>query len=242
MGRYRSSIAYALAVCALAVALTGCTTTVVSAPANSSLNTVTASGSGTVSAVPDEADMSFGVSAQARGAKAALDQASAKATTMFTALKNAGVADKDLQTANVSVYPQYGNSTSSNPPIVGYQASLSVTAKVRDLSALSKVIDAGTKAGADNVNGPTFTLSEDAPYSAQAIQKAVDDARKTAAAMAKAAGKSLGEVVSVTENSAGSPIQPFGSVPTASAKSAAVPIQPGQLDVTANVTVVFALK
>ena len=230
-----------------AVALAGCTTKVVTtSPTGPQVGTVTSQGSGTVSAIPDIATMSFGVSAQTKDAKAALDQVSGKADKVTAALKSAGVADKDIQTANVSVYPQYGDqpSTSSKqPPIIGYQASLSVTAKVRDLSSLSKVIGAASDAGVDNINGPTFSISDDSSSREQAIAKAVADARTTAAAMAKAAGKSLGDVVSVTSNAATSRVPiAFDAVPSAAGSAKAVPIQPGQLDVNADVTVVFELK
>jgi uncharacterized protein len=232
--------ALALALCALlipAVALTGCTTKVVSAPANSSINTVTSSGSGTVSAAPDIAVMSFGVSATSNDAKKALDSISGKAKTVTDALKKAGVAEKDIQTQNVSVYPQ----TDQNNKVTGYQASLTVSAKVRDLASLSDVIGAASAAGVDSINGPTFSISEDAPYADQAMKKAVDDARRTADAMAKAAGKSVGTVVSMTSNTSGG-ISPLIRQSAADATAKGVPIEPGQLDVTADVTVVFELR
>lgn len=220
--------------------LAGCTT-VVSGPSGS-VNTITASGSGTVSSVPDQAVMSFGVTVQAKDAKRALDQVSANAEKVSSAIKGAGVAEKDIQTANVSIDPQYANTSSANPPIVGYSASLSVTAKVRDLATLSDVIGVATKAGATNVSGPTFSIAEDSAVHASAVQKAVDNARRMAAAMAKAAGKSVGDVVSVTSNDvSGVPPMPV-TYGAAAAKDIAVPIEPGQLDITTNVTVVFALK
>jgi hypothetical protein len=226
--------------------LGGCTTKVETTTSNPQANTVTAQGNGTVSAIPNQAVMSFSVSAQAKDAKSALDKVSGKASSISSAIKKAGVAEKDIQTANVSVDAQYANSTGPRQPaIVGYQASLSVTAKVRDLASLSKVIGAASAAGIDNINGPTFSIAEDSTYRQQAISKAVDDARTTAAAMAKAAGKSLGDVVSVTSNPSYTPT-PLGYTDyTRAAPKAAdsgVPIQTGQLDVTADVTVVFALK
>jgi uncharacterized protein len=240
----RALVAVLLGAAVAAAFLSGCTK-VVSAPANSSINTVTAPGSGTVASAPDQAVMSFGVSAQAKDAKAALDAVSAKADKVSSAIKGAGVADKDIQTASVSIYPQYdNNSKSSNPPITGYQASLSVTAKVRDLASLSKVIGAATDAGVDNVNGPTFSIADDSPQQGKAIQKAVDDARRSAESMAKAAGKSVGEVVSITSEPAVSNVRPsniYAPMDIAGAAKA-VPIEPGQLDVNANVTVVFELK
>jgi uncharacterized protein YggE len=230
--------ALATAVVALALAATGCTTKIVSAPANSSLNTVTSSGSGTVSAAPDIATMSFGVSASSKDAKSALDAIAGRAKKVSDALKKAGVAEKDIQTQNVSVYPQ----TDQNNKVTGYQASLTVSAKVRDLGNLSNVIGAASAAGIDSMNGPTFSIAEDGPYTDQAIQKAVDDARRTATAMAKAAGKSVGAVVSITSNPSGvvSP-QPFmNATPGAASKN--VQIETGRLDVTADVTVVFELN
>ena len=185
------------------------------------------------------------MSAQSKDAKAALDQVSGKADKVASALKNSGVADKDIQTQNVSVNPQYADqppTSSKQPLIIGYQASLSVSAKVRDLGSLSKVIGAASAANVDNINGPSFSISDDSTYREQAIAKAVADARVAAAAMAKAAGKSLGDVVSVTSSAAQSNPVPlaFAAAPMASDKS--VPIQPGQLDVTSDVTVVFELK
>ena len=236
---------FASAAIVAAVLLGGCTTRVVTtSSASPQINTVTAQGSSSVSAIPDQAVMSFGVSAQAKDAKSALDQVSGKANKVSAAIKGAGVADKDLQTADVSVYPQYGNTPngSGQAPIIGYQASLSVTAKVRDLASLSKVIGAASSAGVDSINGPTFSISEDSSYREQAIAKAVADARITAAAMAKAAGKSLGDVVSVTSNGGGTPIRPLGLTDTTTGSAKSVPIQPGQLDVTADVTAVFELK
>jgi len=231
--------AIVIAALTIALATTGCTTKVVTAPAsNASLNTVTASGSGTVSAVPDIAVMSFGVSASSSNAKSALDSVSGKATKVSDALKKAGVADKDIQTQNISIYPQ----NDSTGKVTGYQASLTVSAKVRDLSKLSSVIGAASSAGVDSISGPTFSISEDAPYTDQAVQKAVDDARRKATAMAKAAGKSVGAVVSMTDNG-GSPVGPIAfSSNLAAGAAKAVPVQPGQLDVTSNLTVVFELK
>ena len=232
-------LALAIGATLVSVVMTGCTTKVVSAPAGSpTVNTVTSSGSGTVSAAPDIAIMSFGVSAKSDNAKSALDSVSGKATKVSDALRKAGVADKDIQTQNISIYPQ----TDQTGKVTGYQASLTVTAKVRDLAKLSSVIGAASSAGVDSVNGPTFSISEDAPYTDQAVQKAVDDARRTASAMAKAAGKTVGAVVSMTNNGS-SPVSPVPFAAALDSQAAkAVPIQPGQLDVTSNLTVVFELK
>jgi uncharacterized protein len=229
---------------ALVVVLLGGCTSTASTPAGPKPGTATASGSGVISAAPDQALMTFGVEARGKNAKIALNAVSGKAAKINAALKRTGVAEKDLQTANVSIYPEYRESKSGGKPqIVGYQASLSVNAKVRDLAALSDVIQAGTVAGATDVNGPSFSIADDSPIQAQAIQKAVDDARRMAQAMAKASGKKLGSVISVTSVAAANPYLPaLDSINAPAAAMKGVPIQTGQLDVTSNVTVTFELK
>jgi uncharacterized protein YggE len=233
-----------LAGLSLALVLAGCRTEIVAAPAsNIQLNTVTATGSGKVSAAPDEATMSFGVTKQAADAKSALDQASTAAAQVAAALKKAGVADKDIQTQNVSVYPQYNSPPSGQrATITGYQASIGVAVTARDLAKLGDLISAANRAGADTVNGPTFTIAEDSPYRDQATAQAVASARRSAEAMAKAAGRTLGPVVSMSSTGQTNVRVPLGAAASLDSAAASVPIQPGQLDVTSDVTVVYQLK
>ena len=236
-----SATACAIALSLFVVLATGCTTKVVTAPSGTPLNTVTASGTGKVPGSPDKAQMSFGVSRSASSAKSALASVSTIATKITAALVRAGIAEVDIRTANLSVYPTYDNSP--KPAITGYQASLSVEAKVRDIGTLGDVINAANNAGADNINGPTFTISEDSKYRVEAIGKAVADARTNAEAMAKSAGKSVGEVISISDTGVAASPGPLYYDSAAGAKSSAsVPISPGQLDVSAGVTVVFELK
>jgi len=237
----RTTMACAV-VLSLVLATTGCTTKVVTAPAAAPLNAVTASGTGKVPGSPDEAAMSFGVTRSAGNAKSALAQVSTIATKITAALVKSGVAEVDIRTANLSVYPTYGNG--AKPVITGYQASLSVEAKVRDIGTLGDVINAANGAGADTISGPSFTISEDSKYTVEAIGKAVAGARKNAEAMAKAAGRTVGDVISISDTGVTVPPGPiyYDSMAAGAKSSAAVPISPGQLDVSANVTVVFELK
>jgi uncharacterized protein len=220
----------------------GCTTTVVSAPSSGqTLNTVSATGSGQVTAAPDMATMSFGATSHSGNAKTALANVSSSSSKIVSAIKKAGIADKDIQTQNVSVYPETNTGSNGRTTVTGYQASISVTAKVRDLGSLGDVIDAASAAGADTVNGPSFGFADDSAHRDQAAQKAIDDARKSASAMAKAAGRGLGGIVSVTSGGAPSPIQTFDSA-LAAGSAKGVSIQPGQLTVSSDVTVVFQLR
>ena len=235
-----ATIATLVALALALVALPGCTK-VVTAPAGSAANTLTATGSGTAQVVPDEAEMSFGVTRHAADAKTALANASTVAQSITAALTKGGVDKKDVQTQNVNVSPSYVDQN-GRQVVSGFDASIAVRVKVRDLGKLGDLITSGNAAGADNINGPTLTISDPAPARAEAIDKAVADARKTAQAMAKAAGKNVGGVLSIsTGDVASQPVPLFDSALAAGAAKS-VPIEPGQLDVTANVTVVFELK
>ncbi len=234
----RTAVAVLTAFAIALVALVGCTR-VVTAPAGSAANTVTASGTGTVQATPDTALMSFGVTVNNANAKTALDDASKIASQITSAVQKPGVALKDIQTQNVSVFPQT-TGQGGKQIITSYQASLSIQVKVRDIGKLGDVITAANAGGANSINGPSFTVADPAPFRAKAIEKAVADARKSAEAMAKAAGKSVGGVLSISSSDAGA--LPGLGFDTAEATAKGVPIQPGQLDIASNVTVIFELK
>ena len=230
----------ALALAVALAALTGCTK-VVTTPAGSAANTVTATGSGTSQATPDTAEMSFGVTRHSSDSKTALSDASKVAEAITAALVKAGVDSKDIQTQDVSVYPQTVDQNGKQV-VAGFDAAIAVRVKARDLAKLGDVITAGNGAGADNINGPTLTIADPAPTRAKAIDKAVADARKTAEAMAKAGGKSVGGVLSMSTSDVSSAPGPFYDTARAAGAAKSVPIEPGQLDITVTVTVVFELK
>jgi len=233
----RSALAVAL-VLGL-VALGGCTTKIVTAEGTTPLNTVTASGTGRQNAPPDEAEMTFGVVVKNEKADEALKQASAAAEEIVAAVKTAGVAAEDIQTQNLSVYPEYRDSESTTLEITGYTANVSVRATIRDIENVGEVISAASDAGANEINGPTFMLSDESPARDEAIKKAMVDAEHRAEVMAKAAGKSLGVIISVSETGVNVPIY-YGRTAYDTAEAAA--IEPGTLDVTASVTVIYELK
>ena len=241
--RYATVALLAAAALAL-IALVGCgttATTTTSTQAGAAANTVTASGMGTTQAAPDTAEMSFGVTTMSANAKSALDDASKVAEQITTAVKKQGIPSEDIQTRDVSVYPQTTDQDGKQV-ITGYQASLSVQVKVRDIAKLGEVISAANDAGANSISGPTFSIGDPGPARATAIEKAVADARKSAEAMAAAAGKSVGDVLSMSSSDVGSyPMAVYGASDMAGG-AAKVPIEPGQLDITANVIVVFELK
>ncbi len=225
-----------------ALALTGCGTTVVSSPDAAMLNTVTTEGTGRTVAPPDTAELTFGSSATAPDAETALGTVSETAEAISAAVQEAGVDEEDVQTADVSVYPEYAHREGEAPRVTGYRAAISVRVKVRDLTIVGQVISAASEAGATEINGPMFTLDEDTEANSEAISLAVDDARARAEAMANAAGKSLGEVKVMTETAVSAPPMWAAESYSLKAMDAGVPIETGQLDITARVTVVFELQ
>lgn len=238
-----------VAVALSALLLGGCTTKVITAPADSAtLNTVTSSGNGTALAAPDTAELSFGIASTDPKAKPALDRASKVAAEVAAALKKAGVAEKDIQTTNLRIDPNYvyDNEGKKPPTVASYRASIDLRVKVRDLEILGTVIEAGTGAGAATVNGPTFTLDDDAEATNEAITKATEDAKRRAEAMAKAAGKSVGQAVSIKETSIQVPTMYNDSKALLRMDSGyavnSIAVEAGQLDITADITVVFELK
>ena len=223
-----------------ALALGGCSTKVITTDGAAPLYTVTASGTGETLEAPDMAQMYFGATVTASEASSALAQANDIAEEITAAVKDAGVAAEDIQTANVSVYPQQ-NYEGDTVTITGYQATIQVSVKVRDIEAVGDVIGAASEAGANEISGPSFMLDDDAEANAEAIKLAIEDARARAEVMAKASGKSLGEIISVNETGVSAPIY-YGGARDSLAAAESVAIEPGQLNITTSVTVVFELK
>ena len=210
-------------------------------PANSASGTttttqrlVTASGHGTVTAVPDQAVVSAGVSTRAATAQAALAQNADDMQHVIAALKNAG--GTDVQTQQVSLYPQ----TNDQGTVTGYSAQNSVSAKA-GVAKAGALVDAAVAAGANTIDGPSLAVSDQDALYRDALERAVADARAKAEALAHAGGFTVGPVFSVAENAAGpQPMWSAAAVPSA-AKDATTPVEPGTQDVTADVTVSFEI-
>lgn len=229
-----------IALVIVALALAGCQTKVVTTDGASPLYTVTAGGTGETLAAPDMAEMYFGSTITANEASDALGQANVLAEQITDAVKKAGVDSKDIQTANVSVYPVQ-DYQGDRAVITGYQATVQVRVKIRDIDAVGDVIGAASEAGANEISGPTFMLDDDTDAQNEAIKLAIEDARARAEVMAKAAGKDLGEIISVSEAGMSTPIY-YGRTEAAVADAGSIGVEPGQLNITTSVTVVFELK
>jgi uncharacterized protein len=198
---------------------------------------ITVVGSGSAKAVPDVSDWSFGVQADADTASAALKEAAQASNRVVTALRGAGIAKDDLRTEQVSLYPQM---TSDGRAVTGYTASSSVQVTVRDIGKAGSVVDAAVGAGANQVSGPGLRVSDSRAQYRTAFEAALDDARSRAEAIAAKAGVTLGAPVAIVESGGGgSPVPMYDRV---AASGAEVQIEPGTQEISATLTVTYAIS
>lgn len=202
--------------------------------------TISVSGVGRASAAPDIARLTVGVESLQPTAAKAVDEVNTKQAAIIAKLKALGIADKDIQTTNFSVSIDRGTQPrpGADAP-VNYRASNVATVVVRKLDQLGAVIDAATGAGANTIYGVNLSLADNSALMTDARGKAVADARTKAEALAKAAGIKLGRIISISEFGAATPVPVFAA---ADARSAGSAIETGELTVTAQISVVFAIE
>src|SRR5918996_1708475 len=162
-------------------------------------DTITVTGIGSVAAVPNEAQMSFGVETRGQTARAAVSANADAARRVINALRQAGA--RELATQYVSVYPVSGE----NGRMDGYSATNSVSA-VSDVDDAPALVDAAVEAGANQVSGPSMSSSNAEELYRQALAKAVEEARARAEILARSADRSLGAITSISESGAEPPV------------------------------------
>jgi hypothetical protein len=194
-----------------------------------------------VRAAPDLATITLGVQTDAATAQAALAENAKRMQAVFAALKKAGVADKDVQTSNLSIAPQYAYAEREPPKLTGYQASNQVSVIVRDLKRLGATVDAVVGSGSNQVNGVTFGLADPDRALDQARKDAVAKARARAELYAQAAGLKVARIVAISEGGdAAIPPMPMPMAKMAMAE--ATPTAPGELALSVTVNVAFELR
>lgn len=197
-------------------------------------STITVSGNGTVNVTPDRASFNFGVTTNGATAAQALSRNSAQARSIIDALKKAGIAAADIQTTQVSLWPQ----TSSNGRhITGYQASNSVDVTA-GLAKSGQLVDAAVRAGANNVDGPNLDTADKASLYNQALDKALADAKQKAQAIARTTGLTLGTALKVHEGGVSTPV--FYAASAQASPAAAPPIAAGTQKIQASLTVTYS--
>lgn len=213
--------------------------------------------------VPDVAMFSAGVVTQAPTASAALRENSTQMDRVIAALKRAGIADRDIQTSSINLSPQYSDPVREAamrarevgqpyvPPndqarrIIGYEARNTVQVRVRNLANMGAVIDTLVSVGANEVNGPNFTLDEEEAAQNEARVEAVTKARQRAELYARAAGMRVARILSISE---GGGYHPVRQIMVTGARAAGAPpppppppVEPGELSIGVNVSMQFEL-
>ncbi len=223
-------------------------------------NTIAVSGHGEFLAVPDIATFTFSVVSDKSTVAAAQSDATAKANAVTAYLKGAGMDDKDIQTSDYSINPQYSyqnavcpqigttDGTSYCPPskqvLTGYEVRQTTTVKVRDTTKAGDLLAGVGSKGATELSGLSFTFDDPTGPQQQARDKAIADAKQKAQVLADQLGVSLVRIVSFNENSGGGVVSPmvYGVGAAMDSKAAAPTISAGQNKTTDDVTITYEIR
>ena len=200
---------------------------------------ISVTGEATVSAAPDLAQIEAGVTSEAKTAREASEANNAAMGKVLQALKGAGIAEKDFQTSRLSLQPQSAPNRPGPSAIVGYRASNRVTIRLRDVTKLANVIDTLVGAGANDIGGINFMVSNASKLLDEAREQAVADARRKAEIYAKAGGVTLGAPLSISEEGSPGPV-PYRKMAVGMAASA--PVAQGEETLQVTVSVSWAIK
>ncbi|GGK07283.1 SIMPL domain-containing protein [Luteimonas terricola] len=241
MSHTTKSIAFAFALALGSLAMSAAAQTPASTQVASDGTLLSVSARGEASRAPDIATASAGVVTQAADANAAMRENAAQMTRVMTAIRAAGVAERDIQTTGINIHPSYRHVENEEPRISGYNASNTVSLKVRDIAKLGEVLDALVASGANNVSGPSFGIDQpDAVYD-EARRKALDQARARADMYAEALGLQVRRIVSISEGGGMQQPRPMFAMRAMAMDSESTPVAAGENTLEANLEVVFEL-
>lgn len=205
---------------------------------------ISVTGNGKVTGKPDVAKLTLGVSAEADTVEKARTQAAGSLDAMMKSLKNNGIADKDIQTQQFNIEPQY-DYNEGNQRLRGFRVTNIVTATLRDINKTSQAVDDAVRAGGNDtqIQGLSFTIDNPEDLKKQAREKAVADAKAKAETLANSAGVSIGNAITISESSYTPVFDQFaGTKAGAPDTGPSTPIQPGELDVTVDVSITWQIK
>ena len=200
---------------------------------------ISVTGEATVSVPPDQAQIDGGVTSEAKTAREASDANNTAMGKVLLALKGAGIEERDVQTSRLSLQPQSAPNRPGPSAIVSYRASNRVTVRLRDVTKVANVIDTLVGAGANEIGGINFVVSQASKLLDEAREQAIADARRKAEIYAKAAGVSLGAPLSISEQGFPGPI-PFRKM--AVGMAASTPVAQGEETLAVTVSVSWAIK
>jgi hypothetical protein len=197
---------------------------------------------GEVTQVPDLAIITAGVVTRASSAGSAMQQAAQRMERVRAALKAAGVEDRDLQTSNISLNPEYVYAENQAPRITGYTASNQLTVRFRDIGRAGPILDALVNVGANQISGPSLTIDKPEAALDAARAKAVANGRARAELYARSLGLRVARVVSVIEGGGSYPVPPPMPVMAAAESRAYTKIDPGEQKLQVNLAMTFELQ
>ena len=204
------------------------------------MSRLTVLGSGEARVSPDLAIVQMGVTSQAATAAEAMAASSSQQGRVIEALREAGIAPEDIQTAGLNLTPVMDYSEGRAPEVTGYRVSNIVSARITEVGGVGEVLDAVVSAGANEINGITFQRNDSRAVEDEARRDAVEDARHKAGVLAEAAGLKLGPVIVLRDVPQGGGMQPVMMKAERSA-DAATPVEAGEVGMSAQVEMEFAL-
>ncbi|MBI5794482.1 SIMPL domain-containing protein [Candidatus Uhrbacteria bacterium] len=208
---------------------------------------ISVSGEGKSQAMPDIAELSFGIQVQRQTtAKQAMDILGKGMEKILAAVKKAGIEDKDINTQSLSLNPSY-DWTTGQQVMKGFDASQSLTVKVRDLDKVSDVLAAATNAGANQAGGVNFTVDDPEKARAEAREKAIEQAQQKAITLANQLGMSLGKITGFSEGGGSMPPILYGrgggmAMDAKAMEMAPTPVPVGEQEVNVQVTITYDLE
>lgn len=201
------------------------------------------SATGEVTRVPDVAIISAGVVTRSATATGAIQEAADRMSRVLAALKRAGVEERDIQTSNLNLNPEYRYENNQPPQLVGYTASNQLTVKFRDIRSSGKILDALVGEGANQINGPNLTIDKPEAALDEARAKAVAIGRARAELYARALGLRVVRLVSMSEGGGYYPVPP--PVPMMAgvrAQAAETKIEPGEQKLQVTLSMIYELQ
>ena len=208
-------------------------------PARALDRIVTVAGDATVAVAPDTAMIRIGVTSQGKDARAASEANAKQMTAVLNAIKGNGIDPRDIQTSRLSLQPQYDATKPGTARLTGFQVTNQVTVRIRDIGKLPSILDHAIAAGANEMSGIEFVVSQQSRLLDQARTEAIADARRKAELYANAAGMKVGRVMAIAEEGSAPPTRLYQALRAGAAPSIA--IAPGEQSLRAVVTVSYEL-
>lgn len=214
-----------------------------SAEPASAAETISVSGLAKIKLTPDRAVFTVSVETSAKTAGEAVQQNNGKIEQVIAALKKAGATEQEIQTTNFSIFPQQEFTENRRPRVVGYQVTNSLTVTSATVNDAGKLLQAAVDAGANQAGGLSLVVSDLTRGREEGLQRAFQDAKAKAETLAKAAGRTVGRALSISEGIMSAPPSPLLSrTMAAEAKFAEVPVSPGTEEISFTVSVTFELR